>query len=70
MISRDVEAAASEGVRVSSQEISLFVPSPRAAIPHHDQADPPQSEELELDAHPEKPAGHVTGGDESAGKCT
>lgn len=51
---REVEAAALEGVRVSSQEISLFVPSPKAAIRHHDQADPPYSEELELYAHPNR----------------
>lgn len=56
VISREVEAAALEGIRVGSQEISLFTPGPKAAIRHHDQADPPYSEKLELDAYPNREA--------------
>lgn len=56
MISREVEADALEEVRVSSQEISLFTPGPKAAIRHRDQADPPFSEELELSAYPNREA--------------
>lgn len=66
--SGEAETAAKEGVKVRSQEISLFAPSPNAAIRHHDQADPPYSEELEP-TEAEKPAGHVTG-EESEEKKT
>lgn len=66
MISREVEAAALEGIRVGSQEISLFTPGPKAAIRHHDQADPPYLEKLELDAYPEKPASQEIRRDERA----
>lgn len=67
MISREVEAAALKGTRVSSQEISLFTPGPKAATRHHDQADPPYSRRNWSWMHnqSEKPAGHVIGGDES-----
>jgi hypothetical protein len=68
VISREVEAAALKGTRVSSQEISLFTPGPKAATRHHDQADPPYSRRNWSRMHnqTEKLVGHVIGGDERA----
>lgn len=61
VISREVEAAALKGTRVSSQEISLFTPGPKAATRHHDQADPPYSRRNWSRMHnqTEKLVGHV-----------